>query len=33
MEGCAFGNPERYARAVEARYREIWQRWCEERGA
>jgi protein O-GlcNAc transferase len=32
LEGCAFGDPERYARAVEARYREIWQRWCAERG-
>jgi predicted O-linked N-acetylglucosamine transferase (SPINDLY family) len=32
MGACAFGNPERYARAVEARYREIWRRWCAERG-
>ena len=31
MDGCAFGDPVCYARAVEARYREIWQRWCGER--
>jgi hypothetical protein len=22
------GNPELYTRAVEAAYRDIWQRWC-----
>jgi predicted O-linked N-acetylglucosamine transferase (SPINDLY family) len=27
-----FGNPVRYARAVETAYRRIWQRWCAERG-
>jgi predicted O-linked N-acetylglucosamine transferase (SPINDLY family) len=31
MEACAFGDPVRYTRAVEAAYREIWQRWCAER--
>jgi protein O-GlcNAc transferase len=25
-----FGNPIRYARAVEERYRWMWQRWCSE---
>lgn len=33
MGGCALGDPVRYARAVEARYREIWQRWCTQRRA
>jgi predicted O-linked N-acetylglucosamine transferase (SPINDLY family) len=26
-----FGNPRRYARAVEAAYRKMWRRWCAER--
>jgi protein O-GlcNAc transferase len=30
MDGCAFGDPVCYARAVEIRYRQIWQRWCAE---
>ena len=33
MESTQFGNPARYARAVEGAYREIWQRWCAERSA
>ncbi len=33
MDGCAFGDPVCYARAVEARYRQIWHRWCAERRA
>jgi protein O-GlcNAc transferase len=24
-----FGDPTKYARAVEAQYRKMWQRWCE----
>jgi predicted O-linked N-acetylglucosamine transferase (SPINDLY family) len=28
MEATAFADPERYTRAVEAGYREIWRRWC-----
>ncbi len=28
MDTCAFGDPVRYARAVEVAYREMWQRWC-----
>ena len=31
MEGSAFGDPARYARSVEAAYREMWRRWCAER--
>jgi predicted O-linked N-acetylglucosamine transferase (SPINDLY family) len=27
-----FGDPTRYARAVEAAFREIWQRWCASQG-
>jgi predicted O-linked N-acetylglucosamine transferase (SPINDLY family) len=30
VEGCEFGDPVRYARAVEAAYRDMWQRWCEQ---
>jgi predicted O-linked N-acetylglucosamine transferase (SPINDLY family) len=30
MEACEFGDPMRYARAVEAAYRDMWQRWCAE---
>jgi protein O-GlcNAc transferase len=30
MEGSAFGDPARYAQAVEAAYRDMWQRWCAE---
>src|SRR5262245_32511286 len=25
---AAFGDPIRYARAVEGQYRSMWQRWC-----
>jgi predicted O-linked N-acetylglucosamine transferase (SPINDLY family) len=32
VAGYAFGNPARYARAVEAAFREMWQRWCASRG-
>jgi predicted O-linked N-acetylglucosamine transferase (SPINDLY family) len=28
IAGSQFGNPLRYARAVEAAYRTMWQRWC-----
>ena len=28
MAGSAIGDPRRYARAVEAAYREMWRRWC-----
>jgi predicted O-linked N-acetylglucosamine transferase (SPINDLY family) len=28
VAGSDFGNPVRYARAIEAVYRSIWQRWC-----
>jgi predicted O-linked N-acetylglucosamine transferase (SPINDLY family) len=27
-----FGDPQRYARAVEKRYRAMWQQWCETQG-
>jgi predicted O-linked N-acetylglucosamine transferase (SPINDLY family) len=30
VEACEFGDPARYARAVEAAYRDMWQRWCAE---
>jgi predicted O-linked N-acetylglucosamine transferase (SPINDLY family) len=30
MEHTAFGDPVRYAQAVESAYRDIWQRWCAE---
>jgi predicted O-linked N-acetylglucosamine transferase (SPINDLY family) len=30
LEVCEFGDPVRYARAVEAAYRNMWQRWCAE---
>ena len=30
VEACEFGDPVRYARAVEAAYRDMWQRWCAE---
>jgi predicted O-linked N-acetylglucosamine transferase (SPINDLY family) len=35
IAGTAFGDPARYARAVEGQYRSMWQRWCAEqrRGA
>jgi predicted O-linked N-acetylglucosamine transferase (SPINDLY family) len=29
IENTDFGDPHRYARAVEAQYRAMWQRWCE----
>jgi len=32
LAGSAFGDPERYARAVEAQYRTMWQRWCGQQG-
>jgi predicted O-linked N-acetylglucosamine transferase (SPINDLY family) len=32
MQATAFGDPMRYARAVEAAFRTMWQRWCAERG-
>jgi predicted O-linked N-acetylglucosamine transferase (SPINDLY family) len=32
MAGTSFGDPARYAGAVEAAYRSMWQRWCAERG-
>jgi len=28
VAGSAIGDPTRYARAVEAAYREMWQAWC-----
>ena len=28
VAGSAFGDPTRYAGAVEAAYLEMWQRWC-----
>jgi protein O-GlcNAc transferase len=28
LAGSVIGNPIRYTRAVEAAYREMWQRWC-----
>src|SRR5262249_24963765 len=28
IAGSDFGDPVRYARAVEAAYRKMWQRWC-----
>ena len=28
----AFGDPQRYARAVEAAFRKMWQRWCASQG-
>jgi predicted O-linked N-acetylglucosamine transferase (SPINDLY family) len=31
MASTAFGNPVRYARAVESAFRGMWQRWCAER--
>jgi protein O-GlcNAc transferase len=31
VESCEFGDPVRYARAVEAAYCDMWQRWCAER--
>jgi protein O-GlcNAc transferase len=31
MESSDFGDPVRYARAVEAAFRDMWQRWCAER--
>jgi predicted O-linked N-acetylglucosamine transferase (SPINDLY family) len=31
MASTAFGDPVRYAGAVEAAYRDMWQRWCAER--
>jgi predicted O-linked N-acetylglucosamine transferase (SPINDLY family) len=33
MERTAFGDPMRYAQAVETAYRDIWQRWCAEQTA
>jgi predicted O-linked N-acetylglucosamine transferase (SPINDLY family) len=32
VAGSAFGDPARYARAVEAAFREMWQRWGASRG-
>ncbi len=29
IEASAAGDPRRYARAVEAAYRDLWRRWCE----
>lgn len=31
MSASAIGDPARYARAVEAAYREMWRRWCASR--
>jgi protein O-GlcNAc transferase len=28
VAGSSFGDPRQYCRAVEAAYREMWQRWC-----
>jgi len=28
IAGTAFGDPVRYARAVEGQYRSMWRRWC-----
>jgi protein O-GlcNAc transferase len=35
IAGTAFGDPVRYARAVEGQYRSMWRRWCaqQRRGA
>jgi protein O-GlcNAc transferase len=33
VASSAFGDPARYARAVEAAYRTMWQRWCAARSA
>jgi tetratricopeptide (TPR) repeat protein len=30
IAGTAFGDPVRYARAVEGQYRSMWQRWCDQ---
>jgi predicted O-linked N-acetylglucosamine transferase (SPINDLY family) len=28
IAGTAFGDPVRYAQAVEGQYRSMWRRWC-----
>jgi protein O-GlcNAc transferase len=30
IAGTAFGDPVRYARAVEGQYRSMWRRWCDQ---